>query len=168
MNSVMYCLENLSKKSKLRRMERYIQHGDTSCLKHTIAVAYYSIKLADFLKIKYKKRDLIRGALLHDYFLYDWHDGTKGRKVHGFTHPKAALRNADRDFTLTNIERDIIKKHMFPLTLVPPMCREGWIVCTVDKACSLYETLKRKNTYYNINTKTIEEYTELYKEIQTI
>jgi uncharacterized protein len=164
----MYCLQNISEESKLRLMEEFIQHGDTTCLKHTVAVAYYSIKLADFMRIKYKKRDLIRGALLHDYFLYDWHDGEKGRKTHGFTHPGVALRNADRDFSLTDVERDIIKKHMFPLTIKPPKCREGWIVCMVDKACSLYETFKRKNAYHNVKTKTAEEYTELYREIQRI
>ena len=74
MNSVLYCLHNLSQKSHLRRMEKFTQHGDTSCLLHTIAVAYYSIKIAEFFGIKYKKRDLIRGALLHDYFLYDQGD----------------------------------------------------------------------------------------------
>lgn len=169
MNSVMYCLRSLSEKSKLRRMERFIQHGDTSCLKHTIAVAYYSMKFAEFMGINYKKRDLIRGALLHDYFLYDWHDGAKGRKIHGFTHPQTALENADRDFELTDVEREIIKKHMFPLTIFPPKCREGWIVCMVDKACSLYETFKRKDTYRNIQEKENESYIELlYKEIQEI
>lgn len=60
MNSVLYCLHNLSQKSHLRRMEKFTQHGDTSCLLHTIAVAYYSIKIAEFFGIKYKKRDLIR------------------------------------------------------------------------------------------------------------
>ena len=58
MNSVLYCLHNLSQKSHLRRMEKFTQHGDTSCLLHTIAVAYYSIKIAEFFGIKYKKRDL--------------------------------------------------------------------------------------------------------------
>ena len=163
MNSVLYCLHNLSQKSHLRRMEKFTQHGDTSCLLHTIAVAYYSIKIAEFFGIKYKKRDLIRGALLHDYFLYDWHDGEKERRIHGFTHPMTALRNADRDFDLTDTERDIIKKHMFPLTVIPPTCREGWIVCLADKYCSLYETFK-KEAYRKINTKITGDYAELYKE----
>lgn len=168
MNSVLYCLHNLSQKSHLRRMEKFTQHGDTSCLLHTIAVAYYSIKIAEFFGIKYKKRDLIRGALLHDYFLYDWHDGEKERRnTQGFTHPMTALRNADRDFDLTDTERDIIKKHMFPLTVIPPTCREGWIVCLADKYCSLYETFK-KEAYRKINTKITGDYAELYKEIQMI
>lgn len=166
MNSVLYCLHTLSKESKLREMEEYTQHGDTSCLKHTIAVAYYSIMFAEFMGIRYKKRDLIRGALLHDYFLYDWHKSET--KFHGFTHSGTALLNADRDFALSETEREIIKKHMFPLTLMPPMCRESWIVCMVDKACSLYETFKRKNAYNNISTKTKQNYTELYEEIQRI
>lgn len=167
MNIVLDCVQSLSEKSHLKRMEKYTQHGNTSCLLHTIAVAYYSIKIAEFFGMNYRKRDLIRGALLHDYFLYDWHDRAKGRNIHGFTHPTTALNNADRDFTLTMIERDIIKKHMFPLTIVPPKCREGWIVCLVDKGCSLYETFK-KNAYCGVRTKTVGNYLELYEEIQTI
>ena len=146
MSFVTECLKSVPANSKLRRMDSFTQHGDTSCLKHTIAVAYYSIKLAEKLGIECKKSDLVRGALLHDYFLYDWHDGND-RQIHGFTHPKTALINADRDFSLTDTERDIIKKHMFPLTIVPPACREAWIVCLVDKACSLYETFKRSGAY---------------------
>ena len=114
--------------------------------------------------IRYKKRELIRGALLHDYFLYDWHRAQK--RLHGFTHPSAALTNAERDFKLSDTERDIIKKHMFPLTVVPPLCREGWIVCLVDKACSIYETVKRKNAYGSGAIGTEMNYKELYKEIQ--
>ena len=30
---------------------------------------------------------------------------------------------------------------MWPLTVVPPMCREAWIVTTADKWCSLLETI---------------------------
>jgi len=29
---------------------------------------------------------------------------------------------------------------MWPLTVIPPMCREAWIVTTADKYCSLMET----------------------------
>lgn len=133
--------------SRLEKTDSYIQHGDTSCLLHTAAVAYYSIWLCRLIGLRVRRRELIRGALLHDYFLYDWHDGKKERRIHGFTHPTTALKNAMEDFELTERERDIIKKHMFPLTPVPPKYRESVIVCFVDKYCSLYETFKRKNTY---------------------
>lgn len=45
-----------------------------------------------------------------------------------------------RDFDLSERECDIISKHMFPLTLVPPMHRESWIVSMADKYCALRET----------------------------
>ena len=53
-----------------------------------------------------------------------------------------AMRNADRDFTLNEIEKDIISKHMFPLTPFLPRHRESFIVCLADKWCALAETFK--------------------------
>lgn len=38
------------------------------------------------------------------------------------------------------MEREIIKKHMFPLTPIPPTCREACLVCLADKICAAKET----------------------------
>lgn len=132
-------------RSRLCITEQYIQHGETSCLLHSIAVAYYCYRLAvklGFLRLN--KRELIRGALLHDYFLYDWHIPDKNRPLHGPYHPTAALINAESDFHLSKRERDIIKKHMFPLTLALPAFKESYAVCLVDKFCSVCEILMKK------------------------
>jgi len=137
-------VKEVCRESSFPETEQYIQHGITSVYDHSLAVAYYSCWLAERFQIKVRKRELIRGALLHDYFLYDWHEKTEGRRFHGFTHPGCALRNAARDFNLTRVEKDIIRKHMFPLTPIPPMCREGLLVCIADKVCSTYETIHRK------------------------
>ena len=136
-------------RSRLAMTDRFIQHGNVTCLLHTVAVAYYSyylFKKIPFLRLR--RRELVRGALLHDYFLYDWHTPDPSHRLHGFTHPKTALANAERDLALTETERDIIAKHMFPLTPKPPMRKESVIVCLVDKICSLYEVFKR-NPYRN-------------------
>ena len=122
----------------------YIQHGDTSCMRHTVAVAYYSYMFVKKFGIRCNIDELIRGALLHDYFLYDWHKRKLREGLHGFTHPKTALENASRDFSLTDTEKNIIERHMFPLTLIPPATVEGWVVCLVDKACSTYEVFAAK------------------------
>ena len=122
----------------------YIQHGTMPVHRHCIDVAKQSIAISKALGISCSERELVRGALLHDYFLYDWHDKTRKnyQKLHGFYHPGIALKNASREYNLTPREKDIIKKHMWPLTVVPPRCREAWIVTTADKYCSVLETLK--------------------------
>lgn len=137
-------LESVSRKTALVDMENFIQHGNTSCFLHSVAVAFYCYALAKRFKIKCNEKSLICGALLHDYFLYDWHvKKDKPGRFHGFTHPKTAWVNAARDFGVDKIEADIIKKHMFPLTPDPPRYRESLLVCLMDKACSLREILFR-------------------------
>lgn len=128
--------------SRFHLTKGFIQHGKISVYSHCFSVAVMSIKIAAFLNIKVDKAALIRGALLHDYFLYDWHDtNNAAHRWHGFTHPSTALKNAKQDFELSTKECDIIKHHMFPLVPFPPKCREAWIVCTADKICALKETL---------------------------
>ena len=83
------------------------------------------------------------GALLHDFFLYDWrnHDAPDlpREKYHGIEHPRIALKNAEKYFPLNEIERDIIVKHMWPLTLMPPRYKESFIVTFADKYLSSKE-----------------------------
>ena len=82
-------LDEVMDKKKYRKMNRYIQHGNTTCLLHSIAVAYFSYRLAKLFRIKVHEKELIRGALLHDYFLYDWHAKYKPTKdvgLHGRIH----------------------------------------------------------------------------------
>ena len=127
--------------TKFLTLDCYIQHGNTTVMQHSIAVAQYSVYLAKKFHIPVHEEELIRGALLHDYFLYDWHRKGEGHRMHGFRHPYTALKNAMEVCSLTPIEQDIIKKHMFPLTPFPPRYRESVLVCIADKICSTYETL---------------------------
>ena len=135
--------EDILNSANFQRTKEHIQHGNMTVNEHCINVAKTSLMIKKKLHITCNQRDLVRGALLHDYFLYDWHkkDLKNPHKLHGFYHPGRALRNAKKEYVLTKRQEDIIKKHMWPLTVVPPMCREAWIVTTADKWCSLLETL---------------------------
>lgn len=129
--------------SNFRSTKKHIQHGNMTVNNHCMNVAKYSLAISRKLRIHCSERELIRGALLHDYFLYDWHspEHVPIYKLHGLFHPGKAYRNASKEYLLTAREADIIKKHMWPLTVVPPMCREAWIVTAADKWCSMLETL---------------------------
>lgn len=119
--------------------KRFLQHGNASCYDHSIRVAHVSLWLVLRARLSVNLSSLVRGALLHDYFLYDWHIPDPSHRWHGFTHARTALRNATRDFHLNEIERDIIAKHMFPLTLGLAKYKESAIVCLADKLCAVWE-----------------------------
>ena len=134
-------LTELDEQGRMKYTQKYMQHSDISVYKHCISVAYTSVELADRLAWNVNRRELIRGALLHGYFLYDWHEKNAGHRFHGFIHAGRALQNARKDFKLTIREENIILRHMFPLNVVPPMCKEAWLVCLADKICASKETV---------------------------
>ena len=127
--------------ARYQEMKQYLQHGRVTTFEHCMAVAKLSFRLDRFFHAKSKDEELVRGALLHDYFLYDWHHHEG--PLHGPYHPKAALENALKDFTdLTEREKNIIASHMWPLAPSRiPKCREAVLVCLADKIVSTKETL---------------------------
>lgn len=124
-------------------MREYVQHGTTSCLEHSVNVSYLSYLFCREHGLN--ARAAARGGLLHDLFLYDWHfyRRQKGEWMHGFEHPRKALENAEKAFSLTEVERDIILRHMWPLTIVPPKYAESYVIVMYDKYCSTMETFRQ-------------------------
>ena len=135
------CTRDILNHEQFHRLKDYIQHGETTCLVHSVNVSYQSYLYCR--KHRMDWRSAARGGLLHDLFLYDGHDHFKetGSRFHGFTHPKSAFKNADQFFHLNKVEKDIILKHMWPLTIIPPKYKESVVVCMMDKYCSTMETV---------------------------
>ena len=75
-------LEEVCKNSRMLGSHKYMQHGNTSVFRHSVSVAYYSYYLALKMHAPVNETALIRGALLHDYFLYDWHERDDSHKWH--------------------------------------------------------------------------------------
>ncbi len=124
--------------------KKYIHHGNTSIYSHSLDVTRLCLKLAIKFKLKIDVKSLVRGSLLHDYFLYDWHVKDKSHRLHGFKHATFALNNAIMDFDLNQIEKNMIYTHMFPLNIRIPKYKESWILILSDKICALKEVFKRK------------------------
>ena len=122
-------------------VERHcIQHGTTSVCAHSLAVTRTCVRMAQATRLPVDERALVRGAHLHDYFLYDWHVSDPSHRLHGFTHPGTACSNAVRDFDIGPVEQNMVRHHMFPLTPTPPTCREAVILCVADKVVATRET----------------------------
>ena len=132
--------KEISGNPRFKECENYISHGNTTVMTHVISVTLLALNLSEKLKIDVDKRQLIRGALLHDFYLYDWHNKSLG-ELHGFHHPRHALREALNDYKLTRKEVDIIIHHMFPLTFNAPRSKEARLLCIADKICAWGETV---------------------------
>lgn len=122
-----------------QELKNFNHHAKVSIYDHCLYVAKEC-----YIKAVRKKRPhietIVRGALLHDFYLYDWHDRNKGFHFHGLRHPKFALKNAKMYFPLNKIEINMIKSHMWPLTFFAfPIYKESWSLMITDKICAIKE-----------------------------
>ena len=129
------------------KMKFYKHHYYCTTYEHSIKVAYLCYKHYLRGKEKINLNELIRSALLHDYFLYDHHDKNNSFRLYGvkhaIKHAKQAVNNAKNSYAdLTITESDAIMHHMFPLTPIPPKTKCGWLVCWYDKVVSICEFFK--------------------------
>ncbi len=141
-------LRELRRNSVVYRMHKFIQHGAISTLEHCENVVRASYLLDKKLHLHANKKDMLTGAFLHDFYLYDWHEKDDSHKWHGFFHAAKAAKNARAHFNVNPKVEQVIITHMWPLNLTKiPKSREAWIVCLADKYVSMVETIgmrKRK------------------------
>ena len=141
---IRYYGKDILDSKSIQIQKQCLQHGKRTVFEHSLAVALMCLTINEFLHLKLNERRLIRGALLHDYFLYDWHVKDKSHRLHGFRHPYFALENARKEYELDPVLEDMIVKHMFPLIPIPPKYKESWVLCIADKICASKETILRE------------------------
>lgn len=123
------------------QMKYFRQHYETSCFDHCYMAAYYCYLICKKFHLDYQSAT--RAAMLHDLFLYDWRKRQPDRKgLHAFTHGKQACKNACELFDLNEKEKDMIIKHMWPVTIEFPKSFEGFILTFVDKYCAVSESFE--------------------------
>lgn len=149
-------VQDILDNAEFQRLKDFFHHN-SSIFDHACRVSYLSYRLCKYLGLDY--RAAARGGLLHDFFLYDWRDHDEPdlarEKFHGLHHPRIALQNAEKHFAVTGVEKDIILKHMWPLTIMPPRYRESFVVTFVDKYLSSREFLEEfaKHAAKKVETK---------------
>ena len=127
----------------VQQMASYTQHGTVSTLAHCMNVARTSLWLSRKLHLDVDTQTMLVGALLHDFFLYDWH-GAGWR--HSYRHAESARRNAVAHFDVDEQTQHVIRCHMWPMGITHvPVTREAILVNLSDKYNSLYETLFQRH-----------------------
>ena len=91
----------------VQELRDYVQHCKTTRLQHCVNVAYYTFLISRRLNLNV--RSATRGALLHDFYLYDWKNNEQpieGR--HSVVHPQVALAMARQYTAVDPIMEDCI------------------------------------------------------------
>lgn len=140
--------DELKKDSNVLKMKDFIQHGSISTYDHCLDVASLAFYLSRGFKMKVDKEVLIKAAMLHDFYLYDWHNSSIKVplfKMHGFTHADKASENAKDILHVDEKTAKAIKSHMWPLTIREiPTSKEAWLICLADKLCATKETIFKR------------------------
>lgn len=133
------CIDDLLSNPDVQSMRNIRQHININCLDHCLFVSYVSYRICRFWGLDFVAA--ARGGLLHDMFLYDQYKKGSHQGNHLRTHPKSALENASKVCVLSDVEKDIILKHMWPLTFKKPKYKESLVVNLADTVCALAEML---------------------------
>ncbi|MBR5619767.1 MAG: HD domain-containing protein [Clostridia bacterium] len=121
-------------------MKQYRHHGDTSTHYHSVFVAYSVCKMCTDLHA-WDARDIVRAALLHDFYLYEWYT-EKHDENHIWYHPKESVKNIEAHFgPMRGVQRNMILAHMFPLCKELPHSSGAWMLTLADKRCACEDYL---------------------------
>jgi len=133
---------------KVQLMKSYIQHGRITTYDHVLSVSKTAFALNKRWGWNVNEKSLVTACLLHDFYLYDWHDARIDvplKEMHGFTHPFAACEMAIKEFDIDEDTQRAIQTHMWPLNITKiPKGKEAWLLCISDKMCALEETLFKR------------------------
>lgn len=131
-------VEDLLELEEVKSLEKFTHHKMTNRLAHSISVSYYSYRMAKYFNLN--TRAVARAGLLHDLFFYESANKHEvGGRGHNYEHPRIALENAKKLTELSELESDIILKHMFGATWDLPKYPESWIVTLMDKRATITE-----------------------------
>lgn len=126
---------------RILKMKEIQMHRGSNCYIHSFKVAKLSIRRA----LRHKKGNLMTillGAILHDYYLYDWRSDREKMKGHICRHPYVAAENAERDFGIHEPIKRVIQSHMWPFNLTDfPKTKEARIISLADKTIYLREII---------------------------
>lgn len=145
-----------------KRLVGQEHHYNTTLDQHIFSVAYTCRKVSGFLKklgVNVREKELIVAAFCHDLGMADRRD----KNIYPFFENNLAFNHGNRSVMyaeeilgrdLTELERNIIIRHMFP-TQLPPRYKEGWILIASDKFCTVKDFFKNLNKFFRPRSQTV-------------
>jgi uncharacterized protein len=133
-------VKDIVNNNDFRELDNELHHG-ISRYGHSYRVSKGVFKVTKALGLNYE--EATRAALLHDfYFNYQLDDKSASKTL--VEHPNYALLNASKYYELSDLQKNMIESHMFPLSKTMPKYKESICITIVDKVVALYEMQKYK------------------------
>ena len=115
-------INDIYKHDEFMKLNDCRHHGITR-YDHCLRVSYYTYLITKALHLNYK--EATRAALLHDFFT---DEVLTFNVVHKITkHPDIAVKNASKYFELSELQKDIIRTHMWPCTFISAIFERGYV-----------------------------------------
>ena len=151
---------------EFQKRKLFFHHYDITVWDHSIEVSFACFLVAK--KLNKNVRVSAIAGLLHDFYEFAWiyndellhidhgyylKEINKKKpffKQHGFAHASSATKNYLKYFYYLQEEKisNSIRRHMFPLNIVPPKYVEGYILTFVDKYVSIKDIIKHYQRKY--------------------
>lgn len=135
------CVSDIIDCPQLEELKSITHHISTTRFQHCVNVSYYSYVVCR--KFGLNARSAARAGLLHDLFYYNRKEYNasrlKGQASHSANHALQASVNAAEVTEISRLERDMIEKHMWPVTRPMPKYKETYIITIIDKYCAILE-----------------------------
>ena len=166
-------VEDILLSDEFQKRKLFMHHYNLSVWDHSILVSFNSFLAAKYFNAS--ARVCAIAGLLHDFYTQAWIYNEELAKIdngkylsefyvkkplfkmHAFVHGDDAASNALKYFPELVNDRILnsIKRHMFPVTIIPPKYKEGFLITSIDKLNSVRElpspkvmTIKLKNKIY--------------------
>ena len=140
-NSYYDCVKDIIGCQQVQELRSITHHISTTRFQHCVNVSYQSYIVCR--KFRLNARSAARAGLLHDLFYYDRKqynsEKTKDQASHSENHAMLASANAAEITKISRLERDMIEKHMWPVTRPMPKYKETYIITIIDKYCAVLE-----------------------------
>lgn len=133
-------IKDILNNQNFRELDNELHHG-ISRFGHSYRVAENVYKVTKKLHMNYK--EATRAALLHDfYFNYQLEENGDVKNLG--EHPNMALLNASKYYELSDLQKNMIASHMFPMGKTLPKYKESICLTIVDKVVAIYEQQRYK------------------------
>ncbi len=138
--------DDILKSSRFEKAKNVTHHKKTSVAEHSKKTAEYGTRICQWLErhnVNVNEEDVVRACLLHDIAMTDdrVHSSVSWKKA--YRHPKRGMQIAEEEYKANDVQLNAIRRHMWPICIIPPKSIEGWVVVAADKCCSIWELTHR-------------------------